>query len=309
MKRQLLISLSIVLLLMIATFSPALATDTAITSEVAARPSHAVYTFTDPSLIQWSGTTASTTIDVSGVTGTVTDVNIILNGLAVQTFSAGVEEFDILLAPPSGAANDVILMSFACDATAGPITVTFDMAAGGLMPSGNSGSGCMSGSYLPSDHSALVGGYILDAPAPPPPYGADLSVFNGLDPNGTWTLYFEEFGGNEGGELGSGWTIEITDDTVIGPPPAPPPGITVPNLGLVQINAHEPVQPYGMPGMELQNFILPADYDGNGFDTYVVAEVTMYGGEYWLGLFIGNDIWVWVPYSAVQPLTAISGID
>ena len=92
-------------------------------------------------------------------------------------------------------------------------------------------------------------------------------------------------------------------------PPEVPPALHVPNQGLVQINAHAPVQPYGMPGMELQNFMLPADYDGNGFDTYVVTEVTMVDGEYWLGIFIGNDIWLWVPYSSVQVLTPIAGIN
>ena len=83
----------------------------------------------------------------------------------------------------------------------------------------------------------------------------------------------------------------------------------VPNLGLVQINASTPAQPYGSPGLEMQNFLLPADFDSNGFDTYTVAAVAMVGDEYWLGLFIGGPDWVYVPYSAIIPLTPIAGID
>ena len=87
------------------------------------------------------------------------------------------------------------------------------------------------------------------------------------------------------------------------------PSYGVPNLGLVQINATAGLQPYGMPGMEMQNFVLPADFDGNGFDTYIVTDVELVDGEYWLGLFIGSGDWVYVPYSAVIPLTPIAGID
>ena len=87
------------------------------------------------------------------------------------------------------------------------------------------------------------------------------------------------------------------------------PSYGVPNLGLVQINATAGLQPYGMPGMEMQNFVLPADFDGNGFDTYIVTDVELVDGEYWLGLFIGSGDWVYVPYSAVIPLTPIAGIN
>ena len=96
--------------------------------------------------------------------------------------------------------------------------------------------------------------------------------------------------------------------TPAGPPPELPPALVVPNLGLVQINGWQATHAYGMPGMD-QLFVLPADADGNGFDTYVVADVALYEGEYWLGLFIGSQDWVWVRYDAVQPLTEIAGID
>ena len=87
------------------------------------------------------------------------------------------------------------------------------------------------------------------------------------------------------------------------------PSFGVPNLGLVQIANWQGIQPYGMPGMDQLSFVLPNDADGNGFDTYIVADVELYGDEYWLGLFIGGPDWVWVPYSAVTPLTEIAGID
>ena len=102
-------------------------------------------------------------------------------------------------------------MSYACDGTAGPVNFEFDGAAGAGLPSGESGSTCASGTFLPSDHSALVGGYILDAPAPAPPYSTNLADFNALDANGNWTLYAEEFGGDEGGTIDS-WELTIETD-------------------------------------------------------------------------------------------------
>ena len=87
------------------------------------------------------------------------------------------------------------------------------------------------------------------------------------------------------------------------------PSYGVPNLGLVQINGWQATHAYDSPGGEQLPFALPADADGNGFDTYVVTDVELYNGEYWLGLFIGGPDWAYVPYSAVQPLSEIAGID
>ena len=67
---------------------------------------------------------------------------------------------------------------------------------------------CVSGTFLPSDHSILGGDYILDIPpAPLPPYGALLD-FEGQSANGNWTLFAEERDGDQGGIINS-WTLTI----------------------------------------------------------------------------------------------------
>lgn len=91
--------------------------------------------------------------------------------------------------------------------------------------------------------------------------------------------------------------------------------VAVPNLGVVQIGTGKPASAHVTPagqGIRLGGggeLYLPADADGNGFDSYVVAAVRNVDGEYWLGLFLGSKEWAWVRYSDVLAVTAIRGID
>lgn len=40
---------------------------------------------------------------------------------------------------------------------------------------------------------------------------ADLTVFNGTNPNGFWSLYItDDFQGSDGGSLATGWTLSLT---------------------------------------------------------------------------------------------------
>jgi hypothetical protein len=85
---------------------------------------------------------------------------------------------------------------------------------------------------------------------------------------------------------------------------AAPPGIPVPNLGLVLIGFSQAQAAYQEPGGDpIAGVVLPEDADGNGFDTYVVTDVVVYNGEIWLGLFLGSANWGYVPLSKVLPLT------
>ena len=65
----------------------------------------------------------------------------------------------------------------------------------------------VSGTFRPTNVGA---GDAFPAPAPAPGGGTLLSVFNGVNPNGTWSLYvFDDVGGDVG-DFGGGWELNIT---------------------------------------------------------------------------------------------------
>ncbi|HSE40186.1 MAG TPA: Ig domain-containing protein [Acidobacteriota bacterium] len=171
----------------------------------------ATFTFTQNTPFVFDGTTDSSVLAVSAVTGNVTDVHVTLTGIQTNTADNGIEDFDVLLIGPQG--QKIILFSFVCEDTNGPVDFTFAEEASGTLPQGDT-TVCTSGTYLPSDFSQVGGGYILNTPpAPAPPYSTDLATLNGVDPNGDWTLYAEEFNGEQGGTITS-WSLEITTDSV-----------------------------------------------------------------------------------------------
>jgi hypothetical protein len=179
------------------------------------------YTLTQNTPLVFNRGTRSSVISASGIVGTITDVNVTLNGLRVNNFLQGISEHDVLLIGPHG--QKIILLAYVCETfhptSAGPFNFTFDMSASSGLPPGNQFPGvCVSGTYDPTDfahlppHPPLV--YIFDyPPTPEPPYSKNLANLNGETGNGTWTLYAAEDGGNEGGTIDS-WSLSITTDGI-----------------------------------------------------------------------------------------------
>ena len=170
------------------------------------------FSFSNATPLIFSVPTRSSHLQVSGVVGNVLDVNVTLSGMKTNAAINGIEQFDVLLVGPQG--TSIILISFVCDSTFGPVDFTMDDSAANSLPMGDNGVSCSSGVYKPTDFSEFGDGYIIDSPpAPPPPYSTHLSDLNGLNPNGTWTIWAEEFLGDEGGTIES-WTITIDTDSV-----------------------------------------------------------------------------------------------
>ncbi len=146
-------------------------------------------------------------ITVSGMTGNATQVSITLTGLSHERTS----DIDMLLVSPTGV--KFIPMSDAIAFPTNAITLTL----------GNQGT-----STIPNAFQNFPGGTwragnwgqepdTFPAPAPAPPYSnpfpsgtSSFSIFNGADPNGTWSLYITDDAGGKSGSVAGGWTINVT---------------------------------------------------------------------------------------------------
>lgn len=166
----------------------------------------ATQTFSNAASIAIPGTGTSgpassypSTINVSGLTGTVSKVTVTLTNL-MHTFP---DDIDVLLVGPGG--QGVIIMSDvggSGDAT--NVTLTLDDAAVASLPDS---AQLVSGTFRPTN---IGTGDAFPAPAPGGAFGAALSDFNVTNPNGTWSLFINDDVGGDSGSLAGGWSIAIT---------------------------------------------------------------------------------------------------
>jgi subtilisin-like proprotein convertase family protein len=144
-------------------------------------------------------------ISLSGIRGTVSDVNLTLSGLSHTC----TEDLDFLLVGPGGEQALVMSDKGDCNTMASPATLTLDDSAADPLPEG---TGLTSGTFQPGDADY---GDTDPFPAPAPDAsgaGSALSVFDGTDPNGTWDLYVSDQYGGDSGELAGGWSLSIATD-------------------------------------------------------------------------------------------------
>lgn len=157
-------------------------------------------------------------ITVSGMSGTITQVTVQLSSVTHQQ----PDDLDILLVGPAG--QKLILWSDAGGDTSHAISgvnVTFDDAAASALPDSTT---IATGTYKPTAYNS---GFTKDNfPAPAPatsspgdfaaPWGSAslASVFNGINPNGTWSLYVTD---DKLGQVGniSGWSVTVTTASAI----------------------------------------------------------------------------------------------
>ena len=169
----------------------------------------ATSSFSNPTsiIIPGTGTGAATgapsnpypsNIDVSGISGTVSKVTVDLFNFN-HTFPGDV---DVLLVGPGG--QKLLLMSDVGGGTdAVNASLTFDDAAAAI------GATVVSGAFRPTN---IGTGDLFPAPAPAGPYPdpQQLSVFNGVNPNGTWSLYVVDDAATDIGNINGGWRLNIT---------------------------------------------------------------------------------------------------
>jgi hypothetical protein len=181
-----------------------------------------------PGVTQGAATPYPSNITVAGTTGTITKVIVRLNDIT-STFPG---DFDLLLVGPGGQ-SAIIMSDCGGGGDATGITITLDDAAAANM----TGATLVTGTFKPTN---LVGVApepdTWPAPAPAPPAGgaSALSVFNGTNANGVWSLWVFDDAAGDVATMG-GWELSISVTTGCATPsptatptltPTPTPTIT-----------------------------------------------------------------------------------
>jgi subtilisin-like proprotein convertase family protein len=140
-------------------------------------------------------------ITVSGLRGTIKDVNLKLSGFS-HPFP---NDVDMLLVGPSGEKAIVMSDAGGGDNVDGETFVLDDQARNDLPEV----SPITRGTFRPTDYDSPFEVDEFFAPAPDTSgSGSELSVFNGTNPNGTWSLYVVDDFSGDFGQI-DGWTLVI----------------------------------------------------------------------------------------------------
>lgn len=145
------------------------------------------------------------TVNVTGLAGPVTDVDVVLNGVT-HTWP---RDLDLAIQAP-GSNKVVRLMSDVCGTNTTPLSgavLTIDDEAAVTMPDN---AACPPGSYRPTNNDAA------ETPPPGTSFADSLSAFDGSNANGTWTLHASDDLSSFVGQLTSGFALTVTTDDAPG---------------------------------------------------------------------------------------------
>lgn len=139
-------------------------------------------------------------IPVSGIVGTITKVTAtIFNITHTSPF-----EIDALLVAPNGSTNTILMSDAGFTTSITNTTLTFDDNATNFLPL----TGLIpSGTFKPTNFDLPPDPF--PAPAPSPSASVALSNFNGMNPNGNWSLFIVDDTAPGNGSF-QGWSISIT---------------------------------------------------------------------------------------------------
>lgn len=119
---------------------------------------------------------------------------------------------------------------------------------------------------------------------------------------------FVEYSYSVGGGVWSTSTGYDQFEIWASPPPITATGLSIPQIGMIQIDQFQAQPAYDAPGGNIaydQNgdIWLPHDFDNSFADTYIVTSTTVVDGRTWVEIFLGNKDFVWVPLDTVTPLS------
>lgn len=161
------------------------------------------------------------TINVSGTTGSITNVSVKINGLT----HAYISDVSIILQAPNG--NSLLLQALCADG-ASASNLTYTISDAGATQFSSTAIWANNGTYKPTGYSWDV----FTSPAPPTPPGVGTystpgpfgsfgtnatmaSTFNGISPNGQWKLFIQDFAAGDGGVISGGWSLNVTTNTAL----------------------------------------------------------------------------------------------
>lgn len=143
----------------------------------------------------------------SGTPGTISKVTVTLN-LLTHTFA---RDLDIILVGPLGQRS--ILMSDAGNGAPGPSgqSITFDQTAANAIAESTVPT---TGPVRPANYDITNDTFTPGPGSLPSTEPANLNVFNGTNPDGAWSLYVVDDATGDSGNIGLGWTLNITNPVV-----------------------------------------------------------------------------------------------
>ncbi len=147
------------------------------------------------------------TITVSGVNPAyMTSVRVSLTGFT----HSYPDDVDMFLVGPQG--QRAVLMSDAGGGSPGVVgaTIGFEQSAAAAI----SDTSLTAGLYRPANYETSTDTFPSPGPGALFMAPADLSVFNGTNPNGTWSLYVVDDAAQDSGLISGGWQLRFTVPTV-----------------------------------------------------------------------------------------------
>ena len=145
-------------------------------------------------------------INVSGLTGRVSQAVVTLNGLS-HSFP---HDVSVLLVSPAG--SNVLVMSHTGGGhRVNNINLTFDDTATVSLPNYDQVIG---GTYKSSSYEGPVS---LPGTAPSKSYQSALSAFNWSNPNGAWSLFVYDDSAGDAGVIAGGWSLSLKTLVTVGP--------------------------------------------------------------------------------------------
>jgi subtilisin-like proprotein convertase family protein len=156
---------------------------------------------------------APSTVTVSSASAApITSVEVTL----YNVYHSSLDDIDILLVGPTG--EKTLLMSDAGGSNSvDGITLTFNAQASAALPDEVR---VTSGIWQPGNFASLndygqANNDRFDSLAPAGPYSADLTVFNGTNPNGTWRLFVQDDTDKAAGKIIDGWSLSISTQPLL----------------------------------------------------------------------------------------------